>query len=320
MSNSTSETAGSGAVPQRRRGGRDRTRAMSGPKREFQQSTRSFRPVDLASQEAVQQIHDASMRVLSETGLNVLHDGARAIMKRAGAHVVPGETRVKFDPDLILDSIASIPSQFTLHARNPAHNLRVGGDEMIFCLMASAPNASCLDHGRRSGTQADYRNFLKLAQMHPILQAIGGYPVEPVDIHASIRHLDCIADFITLTDKAYCVYSLGQGRIADAIEMTRIAHGLTMDDLRRQPSVFTIINTNSPLQLDIPMMQGIMDMSAMGQPVVITPFTLSGAMAPVTIPGALVLQNAEHWPRLPSARWSTRAHRQCMVVLPPTLI
>ena len=75
--------------------------------------------------------------------------------------------------------------------------------------------------------------------------------------------------------------------------MTRIARGVSREQLSEQPSVFTIINTNSPLQLDIPMMQGIIDMASMNQPVVITPFTLSGAMAPVTIPGALVLQNAE---------------------------
>jgi trimethylamine--corrinoid protein Co-methyltransferase len=81
--------------------------------------------------------------------------------------------------------------------------------------------------------------------------------------------------------------------VVDAIEMTRIARGVPLDELRRQPSVYTVINTNSPLQLDVPMMQGIIDMSSMGQPVIVTPFTLSGAMAPVTIPGALVLQNAE---------------------------
>ena len=75
--------------------------------------------------------------------------------------------------------------------------------------------------------------------------------------------------------------------------MTRIAHGLSRDQMRKQPCMFSIINTNSPLQLDIPMLQGIMELSAMGQPVVITPFTLAGAMAPVTIAGAITLQNAE---------------------------
>ena len=65
------------------------------------------------------------------------------------------------------------------------------------------------------------------------------------------------------------------------------------EQLLEEPSVFTIINTNSPLKLDVPMMEGIIQMSSQGQVVVVTPFTLSGAMAPVTVAGALVQQNAE---------------------------
>lgn len=273
---------------------RKRTGAAIGwTQKPFRQPRRLFASVDLASVEALEQIHHASVKVLSEIGLKVLHDGARIIMKEAGAQVDEATQQVRFDAELIQACIRSIPSQFTLHARNPQHDIQVGGDHLFFGLMASAPNSSCLDHGRRSGNQQDYRNFLKLGQLHNILHVIGGYPVEPIDVHASIRHLDCISDFITLTDKAYCIYSLGHERVKDAIEMTRIAHGLTVEELKARPSVFTIINTNSPLQLDVPMMQGIIDMASMNQPVVITPFTLSGAMAPVTIPGALVLQNAE---------------------------
>jgi len=281
--------------PPRKR--RRRARGGSGPtalvQKDFRQPSRLFAPVDLASAEAIDQIHNASLEVLSKTGIKVLHEGARSIMHEAGADVDNSTLHVHFDEQLIEKQLATVPPQFTLHARNSAHNVAVGGNQLLLGLMASAPNCSCLDHGRRTGNQKDYRNLLKLGQLHNILHFLGGYPVEPTDIHPSVRHLDCISDFITLTDKTYCIYSLGHERVTDAIEMTRIARGVTSEQLAREPSVFTIINTNSPLQLDIPMMQGIIDMASMNQPVVITPFTLSGAMAPVTIPGALVLQNAE---------------------------
>jgi len=276
---------------------RRRNRSASVPavlvQKDFLQPSRHFPPVDLASDEALDQIQQASLRVLADTGIKVLHEGARSIMADAGADVNQSTGHVHFDEQLIKKHLATVPSQFTLHARNPAHNVEVGGNQLMLGLMASAPNCSCLDRGRRTGNQQDYRDFLRLGQMHNILHFLGGYPVEPIDIHPSVRHLDCISDFITLTDKTYCIYSLGHERVTDAIEMTRIARGVTSEQLAKEPSVFTIINTNSPLQLDVPMMQGIMDMAAMNQPVVITPFTLSGAMAPVTIPGALVLQNAE---------------------------
>jgi len=249
--------------------------------------------MDLASADEIESLHSASLRLLQETGIAVLHDQARAMMVAAGATLGANGIQVHFDPELIGSLIATVPEQFTLHARNSAHDLIIGGDYLSFFMMASAPNASCLEKGRRTGNQQDFRNFLKLSQMHNVLHGNGGYPCEPVDIHASVRHLDCVYDLLTLTDKSYCIYSLGEMRNRDAIEMTRIGRGVTSAELQSQPSVWTVINTNSPLQLDIPMMQGIIEMSSMGQPVVITPFTLSGAMAPVTIAGALVQQNAE---------------------------
>jgi len=250
-------------------------------------------PTRLISDDELERIHLASLRVLKEIGVDVLHEEARRIMKAHGADVHEGSERVRFDSDMILELISHCPSEFTLHARNPAHNVRFGGDNVIFMMMASAPNCSDVDRGRRSGNQADFRNFLKLAQMHNILHATGGYPVEPTDIHPSIRHLECIRDFAVLTDKVFHIYSLGRERNVDGIEIARIARGISREQFQREPSVFTIINTNSPLRLDIPMMEGIIQMSSMGQAVVVTPFTLSGAMAPVTVAGALVQQNAE---------------------------
>ena len=276
-----------------RRGRRQAKPASVFEQKPFAQPRHRTAPLELASADEIEALHLASLQLLCDTGINVLHDEARARMRRAGADVVVGKTRVKFDPELVLSLVGQAPSEFNLHARNPAHTVHIGGDWLSFCMMASAPNASCLDHGRRTGCQQDFRNFLKLTQLHNILHMNGGYPCEPVDLHASVRHLDCIQDLLTLTDKSFCIYSLGAERNRDAIEMTRIAHGLSVDEMRDKPAVWTVINTNSPLQLDIPMMQGIIEMSSMGQPVVITPFTLSGAMAPVTIAGALVQQNAE---------------------------
>ncbi|HVW58216.1 MAG TPA: trimethylamine methyltransferase family protein [Rhizobiaceae bacterium] len=279
-----------------RRGGRAGKRAgASGhfDQPAFKQYRIPFEPTRIVSDDELESIHLASLRVLKEIGLEVLHDEARAIMKRCGADVVDGETRVRFDGDMVLEWAAHAPSEFTLHARNPAHNLAFGGNNIILAQMASAPNCSDTDNGRRPGNQVDFRNFLKLAQMHNVLQCTGGYPVEPIDIHPSIRHLECLRDLATLTDKAFHIYSLGRERNLDGIEIARIARGVSREQMEREPSCFTIINTNSPLRLDIPMMEGIIQMSRAGQAVVVTPFTLAGAMAPVTIAGAVVEQNAE---------------------------
>ncbi|MEO9337933.1 trimethylamine methyltransferase family protein [Mesorhizobium sp. SB112] len=259
----------------------------------FQQLRIPFEPTRLVSEDELESIHLASLKVLREIGVDVLHDGARQIMKEHGADVREGTERVRFDADMLLELISHCPSEFTLHARNPAHNVRFGGNNLIFSQMGSAPNCSDMDGGRRPGNQQDFRNFIKLAQLHNVISTTGGYPVEPIDLHPSIRHLECIRDLATLTDKPFHIYSLGKERNVDGIEIARIARGLTREQLLEEPSVYTIINTNSPLKLDIPMLEGIIQMSGSGQVVIVTPFTLSGAMAPVTIAGALVQQNAE---------------------------
>jgi len=276
-----------------RRGRRTAPSTLTIAQQPFKQPLRQSVPLAAASEDEIEAIHQASLRVLKETGISVLHAQARTIMKAAGADVDESTHMVRFDNELISEYMNKVPASFTMHARNPAHNVHIGDDALTFCMMASAPNASCMDKGRRTGNREDYQNFLRLSQMHNILHMNGGYPCEPVDLHPSIRHLDCIDDLITLTDKAFCIYSLGAERNQDAIEMVRIARGVSTERLKQEPSVWTVINTNSPLQLDIPMMQGIIEMSSMGQAVVVTPFTLAGAMAPITIAGALVLQNAE---------------------------
>ncbi len=259
----------------------------------WQQPRNPFPPMKLISDDQVEAIHNASLQVLEEIGMDFINDEARAILKKAGATLDPNSERVRFDRALVEETIKTCPSEFTVHARNPERNTRMGGDWVIYCPVASPPNSHDMDGGRRTGNTNDFQNFLRLSQYFNILHAAGGYPVEPVDRHASTRHLDCLRDFIRLTDKTFHAYSLGQERITDGIEMTRIARGVSREQLETEPSLFSVINTSSPLRLDTPMLNGILNMSAVGQIIVITPFTLAGAMAPVTLAGALAQQNAE---------------------------
>jgi trimethylamine--corrinoid protein Co-methyltransferase len=259
--------------------------------RPFAQPRLNRAPTELATVEQVEQIHDASLRILRELGMKVLDPETRSLFAGAGASVV-GET-VRFDPALVESLITTAPPTFTLHARNPAHDLVIGGDQLAFASVASAPNSCDLDRGRRTGNRTDFRNLLRLVQSLNSIHFTPGYPVEPVDIHGSVRHLDATFDLLTLTDKAIHVYSLGRQRNVDAIEMVRIARGLTDRQLDDQPSVCTVINTNSPLTLDVPMSHGVIEMSRRNQVVCVTPFTLAGAMAPITLAGALAQQNAE---------------------------
>lgn len=259
----------------------------------FQQVENPFSPVEILSEEQLHRIHNASLTVLEEIGINFLLDEAREILKKAGADVEEDGTRVRFDRDLILESIAKAPSEFTIHARNPARNIKIGGRWVAFSTVAGPPNASDIQGGRRSGNFKDYCNFVRLAQCVNAVHAISGHPVEPLDLDPRTRHLDTARMSLTLTDKVFRCYSLGRERVMDLLEITRISRMLDWQGLAEHPSLYTVVNVNSPLQYDIPMLWGIIELAKMNQVVVITPFTLAGAMAPITLAGAITQQNAE---------------------------
>jgi len=117
--------------------------------------------------------------------------------------------------------------------------------------------------------------------------------VEPIDIHPSVRHLDTLYDLLTLSDRFVHAYSLGRQRNVDGIDMIKIARQIDENTLQDEPSIMSVINANSPLVYDTPMLQGIIEFSSRNQVICITPFTLAGAMAPITVAGAIAQHNAE---------------------------
>jgi trimethylamine---corrinoid protein Co-methyltransferase len=289
----TSEVA-TGGGGRRRRGrssARTRPNLALPTQRPFAQPRHTYAPVAAVSEDHLEAIHRASLRILAEIGIDFLHLGARARLADAGAEV-DGD-RVRFAPELVEQLVASAPASFTLHARDPARHLHIGGDHIAYGSVASAPNVASLAGGRRPGNLADFVDLTKLGHMLNAVHFWGGYPVEPVDVHASVRHLHTTFEQLTLSNKATHVYSLGAQRNLDALEMVRIARGIDDAVLDDEPSICSVINASSPLRFDEPMLEGIIQLSARNQVIVLTPFTLAGAMAPITLAGALAQQNAE---------------------------
>ena len=259
----------------------------------WRQPRNPYRPIEVLNEEQLARIEDASFTLLETQGLEIMSEEAIDILAGAGAAVDRSNGRVRFDRGLVREQIAKAPSRFTLHARNPAHDVEIGGDRIAFCAVSSAPNCSDLDRGRRPGTYADFCDLLRLTQSLNILHCATGYPVEPIDLPPETRHLDAHYGFITLTDRVWQPNAIGPVRVRDGIAMNAIARGIDEAELRRKPGLITIVNTNSPLRVDGPMLAGLLAMARAGQAVVVTPFTLAGAMAPATLAGALALQNAE---------------------------
>jgi trimethylamine--corrinoid protein Co-methyltransferase len=257
----------------------------------WRQIKNPYPPIEQFSVDEIEAIHQASLTVLSEIGIKVLSPEARDIYVSAGMTEADDQV-IRFDPDLLLELIAKAPSEFTLRSRNRTRDLRIGGNNVALGTAGGTPNFSSLQNPRHPGTQADFDNIMRVAQSFDVIH-MAGVPVEPQDIPANLRHYGTVRSAITLTDKISGVFFRGRQVVADGFEMLRIAHGLSHEDFIQTPLCMTVANSNSPLQLDHLMCAGIIDAARAGQMMILTPFTLAGAMAPVTIPGALVMQNAE---------------------------
>ena len=252
-----------------------------------------FKPVDLLSEEQVERIHQASLAVLRDMGVEFMSDEALDVLERAGADVDRDTQIVRFDPDLVLESIAKAPAEFDVEPRNPERSFHVGGDHMVFTLVSSAPNINDIDNGRRPGTYEDQCNLIRLEQSLNVIQSAAITPVEALDMPVHSRHLDLIYAYLTLSDRSFSARAIGRQRIVDAIEMAAIATGIDRDEFAAKPRLMTNVNVNSPRRMDAELLLGAMEMMDHVQPVAVTPFTLAGAMSPVTLAGSLTQQNAE---------------------------
>ena len=259
----------------------------------FRSLTNPFRPLEVLSADHVEEIHRTSLRILAEVGVELLGDRAIDFLAGAGATVDRANRRVRLDPALVEERIATAPPEFTLHARNPERDVLLGGRSLVFSSVGGPAFVSDLDRGRRAGNWADFQDYVRLIGALNVIHQEAGGPLEPTDLPVETRHLDMYACLATELDKTWHCLGFGATVVEDALEVVALARGVDRSTLEREPSLITIINTNSPLRLDGPMSEGLIAMAAAGQAVVATPFTLAGAMTPVTLAAAIAQQNAE---------------------------
>ena len=285
--------------------GRPRRERRTGggiPRLPWRRIVNRFAPVEILSEDNVEAIHRAGLRILRDVGVEVL--GARALdhFQGAGAKVdrEAGDGagrgaagRVRLEPEHVEELIARPPSSFGLHARNPERNLTFGERHLVIGAVGGPAFVTDIDRGRRPGNLADFEAFVRVIGALDIVQQEGGGPLEPTDLPVETRHLDMYRTFATTLDKTWQCLAFGSTVVEDAIEVVCITRGVDRDQVAREPSLMTVVNTNSPLRLDGPMSDGLIAMAEAGQPVVATPFTLAGAMAPATLAGALAEQHAE---------------------------
>ena len=244
---------------------------------------------EVLDEQGLERLHQASMRILSEFGIDFYDAEVRDILRQHGAQV-RGDT-VFFDAALIEKYVAMAPRQFTQLARNPERSVVIGGDQVVFAPVYGPPFVQDLGGGRREATLADFQNFVKLAYLSPYIHHSGGTIVEPTDEPVSTRHLDMVFSHIKYSDKAFMGSVTAGPNAADSVAMAEIVFG--KETIRESPALLSLINVSSPRRYDERMLAAIKVYARARQALIITPFILAGAMGPTTIGGTVAQLNAE---------------------------
>ena len=243
---------------------------------------------EILDEAAMQELERGWRRIVSELGIEFLHEESLDYLRGAGQQV-EGQL-VKFDPDWILEQVAKAPSEFDLQARNPERTVHIGGKHMVFAAVYGCPFVrDGLE--RRDATYKDFENFVKLSQSFPQLDSPGGTICEPNDKPLDSRHLDMVYALLTLSDKPFMGSVTSGPNAVDTIAMANMVFG--RDSLEQTPAIISLINVNSPLRYDDRMLGALIEYAKANQATVITPFLLMGAMSPVSVAATLAQQVAE---------------------------
>jgi trimethylamine--corrinoid protein Co-methyltransferase len=278
-----------------------------------------LKPLDLLSPEAEERVHQASMRLLRDQGMVFEEPRALELFRRAGQKVDVSDQRVFLDPGFVIETAAQAPSQFLLEARDPEWNVTVGDDTVIFAPVSGPPFVADGEKGRRDGTLPDQNDLVRLAETLDVLHH-GTPEVACKDLPVESRHLDILHNQIRLSRKGMIGDAWSTVRARDHIDMMGILFrglarraqggsssrtgdtaagasggpaGEPRDAIRDRAVLVGIINSNSPLRYDTPMLEGLLEYAEAGQVNVITPFIMAGATSPVTLAAAVAQQNAE---------------------------
>ena len=293
----TEPAAPAGTRRPRRKGGRRGDRRAERAESEqrsvdYRRLRNPFPPIPVFTEDRIEAIHESALRVLQELGIKILLPEARERFRAAGALVDDDSEMVRIGRDIVESALETAPPAFLIKGGVPERDLELALGLLTIQAGAGCPYATDLTRGRRPGSLSDFEELVRLIQAHDVLHMVGP-STEAQDVEPALRHYATGRSTLTLTDKVPFLFARGRGQVADGFEMIRIARGLTEDAFQADPYCFTIINTNSPRQIDVPMALGLIDFAEAGQLSVVTPFCLMGAMAPVTVAGALVLSHAE---------------------------
>lgn len=250
--------------------------------------------LDVLSEDRAEQVHDATLRLLRDSGIGLSGTGASALARRlqaAGARVADG--RVRLPAELVQEALDCCPRRLTLAARDPDLDLRLDGTRAWLSVDGCA--AEVLEPGAddpRPSTAADVETLTRIADGLEEI-AFVWQPVAARDAPQAVASLHELRAQLRATRKHVQMMTASTPlAAAGVVQMARAAAG-GADELRRRPVVSSFQCSVSPMSYEASALEAGVLMAEAGIPCGFTVMPIAGASAPITPLGALLQTNAE---------------------------
>jgi len=246
----------------------------------------------MLSDKEIERVHEQSLVVLQDCGIEVNHTGALKLLAEAGAQVDFDSQRVKIPEELVTHCLKTVPEKITLAARDPSKD----------CILEPAGRVYSRNGGGSDYTldlETDEIRTLQRSDMKDYFRLIDG--LENIDIVAAIfshdlpvggRDILVLREMFNSTDKHIHARTYTKESLEYMCRMAEIVAG-SKENLRRRPIISLLESPTSPLMLPEITVDGLLLCGEYGIPLELASMPICGATGPMTLAGNVLLSNLE---------------------------
>ncbi|MFZ5909473.1 MAG: trimethylamine methyltransferase family protein [Chloroflexota bacterium] len=244
------------------------------------------------SDEQLDQLQEATLRILEDVGVRFPSGKALAVLDGHGAKVDKATQNVKFPRELVFKAMRTVPRYFVMGARVPEYDLQLQDGVTYFTTDGCGVQVVDLD-GRteRASRKSDVAMMAHVADALPAIAFI--WPMVSAQDFGKTAPLHEIDAIWNNSVKHVQSETIMGGRDCEyAVEMATVIAG-SKEGLRERPPLSLVVCTIAPLVQDHAGIEGAMVMAEAGVPVGFLAMPTLGTTAPTTLAGAFAMGDAE---------------------------
>ncbi len=244
------------------------------------------------NEQQIARLHEASLRLLWEVGVEVPHPELLSRFADSGATVDLARQRVRIPPELVARCLAQAGKQFTIYGRDPGRSAAFGCGARNYNSIAG--EASWVDEPgapRRYATLADVAAAARLGDALDGLTVVGAM-ADPCDVPAPVRCIEVLATMLAHTTKPVTFWFHDRAAARYLVELMVAVRG-SEAQARRYPLCYPFLEPISPLRFPFHGIDLLFETSRLNLPVPIGPMAQMGLSAPCTLAATMAHENAE---------------------------